>query len=147
MIIEQNKNLFSVKNKAEKRFIEIINENVFRFFYCKNDTSLFEINDTFSPCSSLLKKDKILINDYEISFSPSLKIIVKKNDETIFEEYEEDYFAFKEDKKQKTNINIRLEDDSFVYGLGDKAKFLNHKGYEYISYNTDDPTPHNEQYK
>ena len=147
MVIEQNKNLFCVKNKAEKRFIEIINENVFRFFYCKNDTSLFEINDTFSPCSSLLKKDKILINDYEISFSPSLKIIVKKNDETIFEEYEEDYFSFKEDKKQKTNINIRLEDDSYVYGLGDKAKFLNHKGYEYISYNTDDPTPHNEQYK
>ena len=31
MIIEQNKNLFCVKNKAEKRFIEIINENVFRF--------------------------------------------------------------------------------------------------------------------
>ncbi|MGM9858492.1 MAG: TIM-barrel domain-containing protein [Bacilli bacterium] len=48
---------------------------------------------------------------------------------------------------QKTNINIKLYDKSYVYGLGDKAKFLNHMGYEFISYNTDDPTPQNEQYK
>ena len=42
-------------------------------------------------------------NEY-IFHNKNLFHIVKKNDETIFEEYEEDYFAFKEDKKQKTNI-------------------------------------------
>ncbi|MGN1295753.1 MAG: TIM-barrel domain-containing protein, partial [Bacilli bacterium] len=147
MIIEQNGNLFCIKNKIYKRYIEIINENVFRIFLKKNDTSLFEINDSAKLCSSLLKKDAILINDYEFSFSSSLKISIKKNNEIVFEEYEEDYVACKEEKKQKTNINIKLDEDAYVYGLGDKAKFLNHKGYEFISYNTDDPTAHNEQYK
>lgn len=147
MIIEQKENLFCIKNNREKRFLKIINENVFRIFYKENDTSLFEINESITKSSFLLKKDIIYINDYEISFSSSLKIKIKKNNEIIFEEYDEDYVASKEDRIQKTNINIKLDQDSYVYGLGDKAKFLNHKGYEYISYNTDDPTAQNEQYK
>ena len=147
MNIKRQDNLIIISSRKNKRFLNIINENLFRIFYVKNDTSLFDINEKIQPCDISIQRNKILINDYEFIFDKTLRLIIKKNEEIIFEEYEENYQAIKEQKIQKTNINIKLYDKSYVYGLGDKTKFLNHKGYEFISYNTDDPTPQNEQYK
>ena len=147
MKIKKQDSLICITFKKNKRFLNVINEHLFRIFYAQNDTSLFDMNENVQTCDISIKKNKILINDYEFIFDNSLRLLIKKNEEIIFEEYEENYQAIKEEKIQKTNINIKLYDKSYVYGLGDKAKFLNHKGYEFISYNTDDPTPQNEQYK
>ena len=40
-----------------------------------------------------------------------------------------------------------LAPDAVVYGLGDKTGFLNKRHYAYENWNTDDPTPHCDNYK
>ncbi len=40
-----------------------------------------------------------------------------------------------------------LEPEDKLYGLGDKTGFLNKRGYEYIMWNTDDPAPHEDNFK
>lgn len=40
-----------------------------------------------------------------------------------------------------------LPADAVIYGLGDKTGFLNKRHYAYVNWNTDDPTPHCDNYK
>lgn len=40
-----------------------------------------------------------------------------------------------------------LAPEAVVYGLGDKTGFLNKRHYAYVNWNTDDPTPHCDNYK
>ena len=42
----------------------------------------------------------------------------------------------------KVEVVKELPKDAAVYGLGDKTGFLNKRHYAYINWNTDDPTPH-----
>lgn len=41
----------------------------------------------------------------------------------------------------------RMEGDEAFYGLGDKTGFMNKRGYEYVMWNTDDPSPHVDYFK
>lgn len=41
----------------------------------------------------------------------------------------------------------QLPKDAVIYGLGDKTGFLNKRHYAYVNWNTDDPTPHCDNYK
>ena len=47
----------------------------------------------------------------------------------------------------KIFIPKKLEDNMYFYGFGEKTGHLNKKGYHYINWNTDDPTPHGETYE
>ncbi len=47
----------------------------------------------------------------------------------------------------KVEVVKRLPSDAAVYGLGDKTGFLNKRHYAYENWNTDDPTPHCDNYK
>ena len=56
----------------------------------------------------------------------------------------------KADRNQKEHlvmINKVVDPSDTFYGLGDKAGFLNKRGYEYEMWNTDDPSPHCDHYK
>ncbi|MGM9858493.1 MAG: hypothetical protein ACI311_04495 [Bacilli bacterium] len=97
MKIKSQDNLIIINNRKNKRFLKIINENLFRIFYVQNDTSLVELNEDIQFCSISVKRNEIYINDYEFIFDNFLRLIVKKNDEIIFEEYEDSYTAIKED--------------------------------------------------
>ena len=44
-------------------------------------------------------------------------------------------------------ITKTLKDDDKIYGLGDKPGFINKRNYEFINWNTDDPSAHNESYR
>lgn len=41
----------------------------------------------------------------------------------------------------------KMDPGDCFYGLGDKTGFINKRGYEYVSWNTDDPDPHVDSYK
>ena len=63
MNIKRQDNLIIISSRKNKRFLEIINENLFRIFYVKNDISLFDINEKIQPCAISIQRNKILIND------------------------------------------------------------------------------------
>ena len=50
MNIKRQDNLIIISSRKNKRFLKIINENLFRIFYVKNDSSLFDINEKIQPC-------------------------------------------------------------------------------------------------
>ena len=51
------------------------------------------------------------------------------------------------DAKHRIQCVKKLDVGDCFYGMGDKTGFLNKRGYEYVSWNTDDPFPHVDSYK
>ncbi len=47
----------------------------------------------------------------------------------------------------KVEVVKALSPEAVIYGLGDKTGFLNKRHYAYENWNTDDPTPHCDNYK
>lgn len=47
----------------------------------------------------------------------------------------------------KIQVIKEMQGDETFYGLGDKTGFLNKRNYEYEMWNTDDPSPHVDNYK
>lgn len=54
-----------------------------------------------------------------------------------------------EDNRADHRIQVlkKMDRGDCFYGLGDKTGFINKRGYEYVSWNTDDPNPHVDSYK
>lgn len=49
--------------------------------------------------------------------------------------------------KHEIEVVKEMGSDECFYGLGDKAGFINKRHYDYIMWNTDDPTPHTDTHK
>lgn len=47
----------------------------------------------------------------------------------------------------KIQLVKEMEGDEYFYGLGEKAGFLNKRGYDYEMWNTDNPNPHVDSFK
>lgn len=60
---------------------------------------------------------------------------------------QEGHALAEKDAGHRLEMVKKLEEGDCFYGMGDKAGFLNKRGYEYVSWNTDDPEPHVESYK
>ncbi|RYM05796.1 DUF4968 domain-containing protein [Sporolactobacillus sp. THM7-7] len=52
-----------------------------------------------------------------------------------------------EEQKNKVNVLKKMEKEMYFYGLGEKSGHLNKKGYRYRMWNTDDPSPHVENFE
>ncbi len=144
--------------KIKERYVEFVNENILRIYEKKNDTSLFGLNEP--------ERNVTVEKRPAVGRNADGSICIRRNGVTVFSEkaVDKDHapeekvnfdIAFKEGHKKsdnrrsyKTRIGIALlgEEDK-IYGLGDKAAFLNRRGYEYVSKNSDDPTQHNETYR
>lgn len=48
---------------------------------------------------------------------------------------------------RRIQVMKKMDQGDCFYGLGDKTGFMNKRGYEYVSWNTDDPNPHVDSYK
>lgn len=49
--------------------------------------------------------------------------------------------------EHRIQVVKQMDSGDCFYGMGDKTGFLNKRGYEYVSWNTDDPFPHVDSYK
>ena len=45
------------------------------------------------------------------------------------------------------SVKMTLDDADCIYGLGDKTGVLNKREYEYEMWNTDNPAPHEDNFK
>lgn len=105
----------------------------------------------------------VVIGDYRLRFCNGT-FSIYLNEKIVFSEYTGDATIYTENKdfslaaleghksegeksEFATQINITLAENDCVYGLGDKAAAIDRRGYEYVQWNTDDPSAHNESYK
>lgn len=166
-----NEQIISLSNEKEEKNIEIINKNLIRVFKKKNSEKLVKLHyDTLSEHTEFITEKtesdfSITLGSYRILADANLNLSITKNGQPYFEEYTGDASVYTEEKEFslaaleghkheetlssfKTQINFTLFDkEDKIYGLGDKAAQLNKRDYEYISWNTDDPSQHNETYK
>lgn len=157
---------YSFDNLIKASFI---NENVLRVFV-NEKTSFDFIEDNACKAVEATSKEEgssLVVSTEDVS------VVLK--DSAISVEYKgknifADKYAFNIDKKKgiskeeealleaeghlgttlaaSTYLISRTKEQSDVYyGLGDHAGFLNKRSYVYDNWNTDDPSPHNEQYR
>lgn len=50
------------------------------------------------------------------------------------------------DDEYKIYVPKKMEDNMYFYGLGERSGHLNKKGYHYVNWNTDNPSPHGETF-
>ncbi len=119
----------------------------------------------FDPTKPTVDGDKLLVGDYTVSVDEKRRVTVRNADGiAVYSDYTGDAAVYGEDaddslaaleghkiesKKAEfsTKIDIALDDGAAVYGLGDKAAAVDRRGYEYVQWNTDDPSQHNENYR
>ena len=167
--VTANGQVITVSNQTEEKHIEIINTGLLRIYKKKNSEQLVKLHYEREQINIITQETNegiyILFHDYRIRVKDGLHISIEKNGKEYFKEYDGDaviyemkkYFSLAElegHKREetevdfKTQINIALFDkEDKIYGLGDKAAQLNRRDYEYVSWNTDDPTAHNETYR
>lgn len=145
-----------------KSFIKILTNDVIRI------GSFEALNYHSYAAVDYEEKVQITIKNNIIFFS-NKKIIV--NDDFMLEIYEDDILLSKdipntysdiketsellelEGHKVEENeiyafiIGKQLNQNDKIYGLGDKPGYLNKNSYEFINWNTDDPSAHNESYR
>ncbi len=161
-----------LKNNKLSKYLEILNPNLIRCYERQNDTSLYGLNDVAEgeDCKKTFnihaEQTVATLDDFVISSDENLNIRITQNGRPYFEEYRgqdteikimdqvDDLAALEGHATKerivtfKARINFTLfSDDDKIYGLGDKAAQFNRRDYEYISWNTDDPTQHNETYR
>lgn len=158
-----------IANETEEKTIEFIHSGLIRIYKRKNSEELVRLHYRREEIPVYPKETEqgicISFGSYQILADENLSISVYMDGEPYFEEYTGDATIYVTEKEFslaeleghkreetpadfKTQINVTLFDDSDkLYGLGDKAAQLNRRDYEYISWNTDDPSEHNETYK
>ena len=157
-------------NGEKEKHIEWIHAGLLRVFEKKCSEDLVHLNYRTETIESkdVALGDNLIVKaaGCEILVDDNLTIRVIRNGQPYFEEYfGEDTAIYEVDKdfdlakleghKEeetladfKSQMNFRLfDDEDKIYGLGDKAAHLNRRDFEYMSWNTDDPTQHNETYK
>lgn len=150
---------------GKAKHLQWINEGLLRIYETKNDEELVQLHTEEQPVSLQEENQGIRWGEYLLQADENLKVTVYSDDKVLFAEFTGDDTVYEEKRKFdlaaleghkreeapadfKTQISVTLFDDSDkLYGLGDKAAALNRRDYAYVSWNTDDPTAHNENYQ
>ena len=163
-------NRICLSNGTKEKHLEWIHAGLLRVYENKNSEELVQLYYRNEAVESKIvtEGDNLIIQaeNYEIRVDEELTLHITRNGQPYFEEYAgEDAKIYEEDKDWdlakleghkeeasladfKAQMTFRLfDDEDKIYGLGDKAAHLNRRDYEYISWNTDDPSQHNESYK
>ncbi len=167
---EAKKNHICFFNGEKTKQVEWIHGGLLRIYEKKNSEELVKLNYRTEevPFTVTALGNNLIVRfpNGELLVDETLTLRVVRNGQPYFEEYSgEDTKIYTVDKEFdlakleghkaeetlvdfKAQMNFRLFDDTDkIYGLGDKAAHLNRRDFEYISWNTDDPTQHNETYK
>lgn len=152
-------------------FIEIINSSMLNFFvprYREEKRSKAVEDLKYEECDYevSLKDSELTIktSDIVVKIYDDFKVdIYDKNSNILCEDYRGERKPFERrgnsaeiaeaeghkiavDTEFKVVLAKKMEEDMCFYGLGERPGALNEKGYHYINWNTDDPTPHGETY-
>ena len=163
-------NIIIINFENETLNVNFINEDIVRFFInYMNDDYSFAIKDIniknvkfttiFENNILTIKSKKLIINifdNFKVDIYDSKGNIIVKDykDEISFKICPNSALAELEGHKSSENIDMlkilvakELNEDDYIYGLGDKTNFLNKRHYDYINWNSDLPQTHTENFK
>lgn len=163
-------NIIIINFENETLNVNFINEDIVRFFInYMNDDYSFAIKDIniknvkfttiFENNILTIKSKKLIINifdNFKVDIYDSKGNIIVKDykDEISFKICPNSALAELEGHKSSENVDMlkilvakELNEDDYIYGLGDKTNFLNKRHYDYINWNSDLPQTHTENFK
>ena len=169
MDVQYSGQILRLSNGREEKHLHWIQPGLIRIYKSKNSEELVRLNLEPKAVELLVEHDGDDVvarwDDYLLKVDEALNVAVYREGRPCFAEYTGDASVYTQKKEFslaeleghkrseamadfKTQISVAIFDDSDkFYGLGDKAAALNRRGYEYVSWNTDDPTAHNESYR
>ena len=144
-IIKVN-NILRIENNDKNLFLEILNNDCFHFYVDHpNPIDLIELNRDLSSDSffeidendgfitvKFEKYNFVIYKDFSLEIFKKNRLVSKIKLDMLGDKY---------------ITSLELYNDTRVFGLGDKMAFLDKRGYEYSTWNTDDPTHQDESYK
>lgn len=138
-IKNENRNSYAVENiYYETCKIEV--EKLKEYVEVRTEELIIKIYDEFK-IDIYDQNRKALCEDYRGNREP----FIRRGNEKKLEE--EGHKALESIKVSELEVIKKLDGNEKFYGLGDKTGHLNKRGYEYIMWNTDDPSPHVESHK
>lgn len=160
-ILLQNEDII-INYETSSYFIKIINENVIRIGEIKAlDYKSYAAKENIKKLEININKNIITFANKKIIVHDNFLLDIYENDVLISSDQNEMFHNVREHSelleleghKAMSNDDYefmvckKLNKDDLIYGLGDKTGFLNKRGYEYINWNTDDPSPHCDNFK
>lgn len=109
------------------------------FIIIKTAKLIVEIFDNFIT-DIYDKNHNILCKDYREELDPFIRRA------SHMELAESEGHESSKENVYKVCIAKEMEDNQYFYGFGEKTGPLNKKGYHYVNYNTDNPSPHGETF-
>ena len=163
-------NIIIINFENETLNVNFINEDIVRFFinYMNDDYSFaikniniknVKFTTIFENNILTIKSKKLIINifdNFKVDIYDSKGNIIVKDykDEISFKICQNSALAELEGHKSSENVDMlkilvakELNEDDYIYGLGDKTNFLNKRHYDYINWNSDLPQTHTENFK
>lgn len=145
----QNKNIVNVSNNLDAINLEFFSNGTIRIFKEKNSTKLYELAfpKKFLKFNVSQNNNEIAIEylNYRFILNEKLEIKVENSNDIILNIDFSTKFCDVEKRNYYSTV-LNINEDSYVFGLGDKMGFLDKKGYYYESHSTDDPTHQDELY-
>ncbi len=165
MKYELFKNKVMIYNKEDKLFIKFYSPNLVRIYKEDRQSKIIEhIDDTSCDVSCIDNGSSVQIISSKIIITvlEDLKFKIEDaNRDEILSQIEYTYVSpYVDDSLSKMEghatlgnekysflYSFKLNNEQSFYGLGDHPGPLNKYGYEYINWNTDDPSAHEDNYK
>lgn len=148
MNYEIKKNLIKIYADNEDYVnLEFFKNKQIRIYKQKNEMNLYEVffNSKTSKFNVDYKNNKLKIDfyTYNIEVDSKLNIDILENGILITAiSFKTKFCEFEKKNNFETNLNVN--NNALIFGLGDRMGYMNRKGRVYQSYNTDDPSRHDE---
>ena len=141
-----NNSLITIKSNNSYLYVRAIAPSIINISDSKEIKSFAIENVSIPLCSFEVTKESNLIliktNSLIVKINDNLKVdFYDINENEICLEYEN------AKKERQIEVSKTFKDDDCIYGLGDKVSFMNKRGYSYVNWNSDDPSPHLEFYQ
>ena len=155
---EQNLNIIFINEDIVRFFINLTNEDFSFAVKYINEKNINYSIDKFENYIQI-KTRKLIINvfdNYKIDIYDSKDNVIVKDykDEIKFKISPTSALAELEGHKTNESVDLlkllvakELNDDDYIYGLGDKSNYLNKRHYDYINWCSDLPQTHTENFK
>lgn len=157
---ENNTIILSYTNKTY--LIKILTKDIIKIYeHDAKDYKSYAATEFIENIEIFIENNVIYFDNKKIIVEDDFKLEIYEDDILLAKDIDNDFTNIAEENELlKLEGHKVIENDTYsfiickeinenakIYGLGDKPGFLNKKAYEYINWNTDDPSAHNELYR
>ena len=161
--LELKDNIVYLNYEQSKYFIKVINNDLVQIAqieaidyksYAVEEDICENVNVKVENNTIIFENKKIIVNDnFLLEMYEDNKLVSKDkvndfcNDREFNELLELEGHKVNDNDHYRFMVSKVINDNDYIYGLGDKTGFLNKRCYEYINWNSDLPDPQVDSFK